>query len=139
LGRVGRHPCAAELVAEDGHAEVGCGALHLGEFLFGCGEAGPQTVDFAEPATLSGLGDPLVETVDDALETLVLLVVGAEHGAADADGRPGRDGFGGEDAASARTRRVRTCSCAILPRVSTATAFTIAVAPCVAFLGLACG
>lgn len=33
------------------HAEVGRGASHLCELLLGCGEAGPQAVDFAEPAT----------------------------------------------------------------------------------------
>ena len=71
-------------VREHRHTEVGGGALHLGELLFGSGEAGPQAVDFAEPAALGGFGDPIFQAVDDRLESFVLVGVGAEHGAADA-------------------------------------------------------
>ena len=66
------------------HPEVCRGALHLGELLLGCGKAGAQSFDFAEPTIVGGLGDPLFQTVDDALEPFVLVGVGAEHRAADA-------------------------------------------------------
>jgi len=56
------------LVAIIWHAEIGRGALHLDEFLLGRGGAGPQTVDFTQPSSFCGVGDPLVQALDDASE-----------------------------------------------------------------------
>lgn len=74
--------------AADGwDAEIdGCvGApLHLGQFVFGAGEADFEAFDFTKPSLLAGFNDTGLEVVADLEQAGLLVWVGPEQGASDA-------------------------------------------------------
>lgn len=68
-------------MAEVGHAEVRDGVppgelAHGVQLLLSGGEAGLQACDLAEPAVVSGLGDPGFQVVSDLAEAGLLPGVG---------------------------------------------------------------
>lgn len=80
---------AADEVGEVRHAEVdgvgpGGELVELGEFLLGAGEADAQSVEFAEPALLSGFGDAVEQVVADFDEPGALCGVGSKQWTAQA-------------------------------------------------------
>lgn len=65
----------------DGH-RLAAHLAHLLVLLASAFEAHPESFDLAEPASLGGLADPLVQVRDDLGEALDLSRIGSQHGTA---------------------------------------------------------
>lgn len=88
--RPGRCVLPADDVAEGRDTEIDdlpaadLFGIELGEFVPASGEADFESFDLAQPAFMSGFGDPCDEVVADLGQARALGGVGAKHGAADA-------------------------------------------------------
>lgn len=69
---------------EDGRLLLLLLGFDPGDLVFGAGEAGGQSFDFAEPSFAFGFGDPVLEVVADLFETGLLVRRDDQDRAADA-------------------------------------------------------